>query len=34
MNIIRKYSKEGKTLQELMEILFKIYLSEKINNME
>ena len=34
MNIIRKYSKEGKTLQELMEKLFKIYLSEKINNME
>jgi len=29
MNVIRSYSNEGKTLQELMEILLPIYLQEK-----
>ena len=29
MNVVRNYSNEGKTLQELMEILLPIYLQEK-----
>ena len=29
MNVVRSYSNEGKTLQELMEILLPIYLQEK-----
>lgn len=32
MNVIRNYSNEGKTLQELMEILLPIYLQEKTSN--
>lgn len=32
MNIVRNYSNEGKTLQELMEILLPIYLQENICN--
>lgn len=34
MNVVRNYSNEGKTLQELMEILLPIYLKEKICNKE
>ena len=34
MNVVRSYSNEGKTLQELMEILLPIYLQEKICNKE
>ena len=32
MNVVRNYSNEGKTLQELMEILLPIYLQEKNYN--
>lgn len=32
MNVVRNYSSEGKTLQELMEILLPIYLQEKVCN--
>ena len=32
MNVVRSYSNEGKTLQELMEILLPIYLQENICN--
>lgn len=32
MNVIRNYSNEGKTLQELMETLLQIYLQEKVCN--
>ncbi len=32
MNVIRTYSNEGKTLQELMETLIKIYIQEKTCN--
>ena len=32
MNVVRSYSNEGKTLQELMEILLPIYLQEKTCN--
>lgn len=34
MNVVRSYSNEGKTLQELMEILLPIYLQEKNCNKE
>lgn len=34
MNVVRSYSNEGKTLQELMEILLPIYLQEKTCNKE
>lgn len=34
MNVLRNYSNEGKTLQELMEILLPIYLQEKTCNKE
>lgn len=34
MNVVRNYSNEGKTLQELMEILVPIYLQEKTCNKE
>lgn len=34
MNVVRSYSNEGKTLQELMEILLPIYLQEKTYNKE
>ena len=34
MNVVRSYSNEGKTLQELMEILLPIYLREKTCNKE
>ena len=34
MNVVRSYSNEGKTLQELMEILLPIYLQEKTFNKE
>lgn len=30
MNIIRNYAKEGKTLQELIEILLQIYVKNEI----
>ena len=30
MNIIRNYEKEGKTLQELIEILLQIYVKNEI----
>lgn len=33
MNVTRTYSNEGKTLQELMEILLPIYIQEKTCNM-
>ena len=33
MNVARTYSNEGKTLQELMEILLPIYIQEKTCNM-
>ena len=32
MNVTRTYSNEGKTLQELMEILLPIYIQEKTCN--
>ena len=32
MNITRTFLHEGKTLQELMEILLPIYIEEKIGN--
>ena len=32
MNVTRTYSNEGKTLQELMEILLQIYIQEKTCN--
>ena len=32
MNVARTYSNEGKTLQELMEILLPIYIQEKTCN--
>lgn len=32
MNVMRTYLNEGKTLQELMEILLPIYLQEKTCN--
>lgn len=34
MNVVRNYSNEGKTLQELMEILLPIYIQEKMDNKE
>lgn len=34
MNVVRSYSNEGKTLQELMEILLPIYIQEKMGNKE
>lgn len=34
MNVVRNYLNEGKTLQELMEILLPIYLQEKTCNKE
>lgn len=34
MNVTRTYLNEGKTLQELMEILLPIYLQEKTCNKE
>ena len=34
MNVVRSYSNDGKTLQELMEILLSIYLQEKTCNKE
>lgn len=34
MNVVRSYLNEGKTLQELMEILLPIYLQEKTCNKE
>ena len=34
MEIIRNFLNEGKSLQELMEILLPIYIQEKINNEE
>lgn len=34
MNVVRSYSNEGKTLQELMEVLLPIYLQEKTCNKE